>query len=156
MAWFDYAFSDSARRRLRRGACGCSHAGLIFVLSEIRSDQPGMTRLEFDNGLQLVRESLITMTGRVTEAVQAATTALLDRDLKAARATAWWERELEADRMLIQRHTMELLAQRPVAREQRMLVSAIEISAECWRMGLLAHHIGMAARHFFPVAAIPE
>ena len=30
--------------------------------------QPGMTRLEFDSGLRLVRESLFTMTGTVTEA----------------------------------------------------------------------------------------
>ena len=117
---------------------------------------PEMTRLEFDHGLRLVRESLVAMIGTVTEAVQAATTALLDQDLEAARATASLEQELEVDRMLIERHTMELLAQHPVASEQRMLVSAVKISAECWRMGLLAHHIGMAARHFYPAAAMPD
>lgn len=37
-----------------------------------------------------------------------------------------------------------------------MLVSAIKISAECWRMGLLAHHIGMAARHSCSASAIPD
>ena len=118
--------------------------------------QPGMTRLEFDHGLRLVRESLVTMTGTVTEAVQAATTALLDQNLEAARATASLEQELEDGRMLIERHTMELLAQQPVASEQRTLVSAVKISAECWRMGVLAHHIGMAASHFYPAAAIPD
>ena len=40
--------------------------------------QARMTRLEFDNGLRRVREYLVTMTGTVTEAIQAATTALLD------------------------------------------------------------------------------
>jgi phosphate transport system protein len=118
--------------------------------------QPGMTRLEFDSGLRLVRESLFTMTGTVTEAIQAATTALLDQNLEAARATASLEQELEDDRMLIERHTMELLGQQPVASEQRMLLSAVKISAECWRMGVLAHHIGMAARHFHPAPAIPD
>ena len=118
--------------------------------------QPGMTRLEFDNGLRLVRETLFTMTGTVTEAIQAATTALLDQNLEAARATASLEQELEDDRMLIERHTMELLAQQPVASERRMLVSAVKISAECWRMGVLAHHIGLAARHFHPAPAIPD
>ena len=118
--------------------------------------RPGMTRLEFDGGLLLVRESLFTMTWTVTEAIQAATTALLDQNLEAARATASLEQELEDDRMLIERHTMELLAQQPVASEQRMLVSAVKISAECWRMGVLAHHIGMAARHFHPAPAIPD
>ena len=97
--------------------------------------QPRMTRLEFDNGLRLVRESLFTMTWTATEAIQAATTALLEQNLEAARATASLEQELEADRLLIERHTMELLArQQPVASEQRMLVSAVKISAECWRM----------------------
>ncbi len=119
--------------------------------------QPRMTRLEFDNGLRLVRESLFTMTWTATEAIQAATTALLEQNLEAARATASLEQELEADRLLIERHTMELLArQQPVASEQRMLVSAVKISAECWRMGVLAHHIGMAARHFHPAPAIPD
>ena len=51
---------------------------------------PGMTRLEFDYGLRLVRGSLFTMAGTVTEAVQAATTALLDQNLEAARATDGW------------------------------------------------------------------
>ena len=52
---------------------------------------------------------------------------------------------------------MQLIArERPVASELWMLVSAIKISAECWRMGLLAHHIGMAARHFCSAPAIPD
>ena len=32
-----------------------------------------MTRLEFDSGLRMVREYLVTMTGTVTEAIQACT-----------------------------------------------------------------------------------
>ena len=40
-----------------------------------------MTRLEFDNGLQLTSESLFTITGTVTETIQAATTALVDQNL---------------------------------------------------------------------------
>jgi phosphate transport system protein len=119
--------------------------------------QPRMTRLEFGNGLQLVRESLFTMTGRVTEAVQAATTALLDQNLEAARATASLEQEMEGDRLLIERRTLRLLVcQQPVASELRTLVSAVKISAECWRMGVLAHHIGMTARHSYPDPAIPD
>jgi phosphate transport system protein len=116
-----------------------------------------MTRLEFDNGLQLVRESLFTMTATVTEAIQAATTALLDRNLAAARATAALERELEDHRLIIGRCTLQLLAhEQPTASELRMLVSAIKVSAGCWRMGLLAHHIGMAASRCYPAPAIPD
>jgi phosphate transport system protein len=119
--------------------------------------QARMTRLEFDNGLRMVREYLVTMTGTVTEAIQAATTALLDQNLEAVRATASLERELEEDRLLVEQCALQLIArERPVASELWMLVSAIKISAECWRMGLLAHHIGMAARHFCSAPAIPD
>jgi len=120
--------------------------------------QPRMTRVEFDNGLRLVRESLFTMTGTVTEAIQAATTALLDRNLEAARATASLEQELEDNQLLIERRAMQLLArQQPAASElRRVLVSAVKISAECRRIGELAHHIGMAARRIYPAPAIPD
>lgn len=119
--------------------------------------QTAMTRLEFDDGLRLVRESLFAMTGTVTEALQAATTALLDQNLEAVRATASLERELEEGHLLIERRTLQLLArQQPVAKELRMLVYAIKISAECRRVGVLAHHIGMATRHFYPAPAIPD
>lgn len=119
--------------------------------------QARMTRLELDNGLRMVRECLVTMTGTVTEAIQAATTALLDQNLEAVRATASLERELEEDRLLVEQCALQLIArERPVASEPWMLVSAIKISAECWRMGLLAHHIGMAARHFCSAPAIPD
>lgn len=37
-----------------------------------------------------------------------------------------------------------------------MLVSAIKISAECRRMGALAHHIGTAASRSHPAPAIPD
>jgi phosphate transport system protein len=102
-----------------------------------------------------VRESLFSMTGTVIEAILAATTALLDQNLQAAHATASLEQQLEDDRQLIEHSTLQLLARdRQAVSELRMLISAIKISALCWRMGVLAHHIGIAARHCYP--AIPE
>ena len=49
-----------------------------------------------------------------------------------------------------------LARQQPVAGDLRLLVSAIKISAECRRMGALAHHIGTAASRSYPVPAIPD
>jgi phosphate transport system protein len=87
--------------------------------------QARMTRLEFDNGLRLVREYLVTMTGTVTEAIQAATTALLDHNLEAVRATASLERELEEDRLLVDQCTLHLIAcERPGASELWMAINA--------------------------------
>jgi len=119
--------------------------------------QPGMTRLEFASDLRLVRDSLVSMTGTASQAIRAATTALLDQDLEAARMTASLEQDLEDDRLALERRTFDLLArQQPVAGDLRLLVSAIKISAECGRMSVLAHHIGTAAGRSYPVPAIPD
>ena len=42
---------------------------------------PKMARLEFAADLHMMRESLATMTQTASEAIRAATTALLDQDL---------------------------------------------------------------------------
>ena len=119
--------------------------------------QPEVARLEFASDLRMVRDSLVTMTETASKAIRAATTALLDQDLEAVRMTASLEQELEDDRLAIERRTLHLLArQQPVAGDLRMLVSAIKISAECRRMGALAHHIGTAASRSYPVPAIPD
>jgi phosphate transport system protein len=119
--------------------------------------QPGMARLEFDSDLRLMRDSLVTMTQTALDAIQAATTALLDHDSEAVRITASLEQELEDDQLMIERRIFQLLArQQPVAGDLRMLVAAIKISAECRRMGALAHHIGAAASRSYPAPAIPE
>ena len=119
--------------------------------------QPGMARLEFASDLRMVRDSLVTMTATASKAIRAASTALLDQDLEAARVTASLEQELEDDSLALERRTFHMLArQQPVAGDLRLLVSAIKISAECRRMGALAHHIGTAASRSYPVPALPD
>ncbi|HET9302227.1 MAG TPA: phosphate signaling complex protein PhoU [Propionibacteriaceae bacterium] len=118
---------------------------------------PGIGRVEFASDLRMVRASLVTMTETASRAIRAATTALLDQDLEAVRMTASLEQELEDDRTVIERRTFHLLArQQPVAGDLRLLVSAIKISAECRRMGALAHHISTAASRSYPAPAIPD
>jgi phosphate transport system protein len=117
---------------------------------------PRMPRLEFVSDLRMVRESLATMTQTASEAIRAATTALLDQDLEAVRITGASEQDLEATLMAIERRAFELLArQQPVAGDLRLLVSAIKIGAECRRMGVLANHISAAATRSHPEPAIP-
>jgi phosphate transport system protein len=119
--------------------------------------RPRMARLEFAADLRMVRDSLATMTGTAAQAIRAATIALLDQDLEAARMTGGLEQDLEANLAAIERRTFELIArQQPVAGDLRLLVSAIRIGAECRRMGALAHHIGTAAIRSYPEPAIPD
>jgi phosphate transport system protein len=118
---------------------------------------PRMARLEFAADLRMVRDSLAIMTGTASQAIRAATTALLDQDLEAVRITGALEQDLQANLMAIERRTFELIArQQPVAGDLRLLVSAIKIGADCRRMGALAHHIGTAATRSYPEPAIPS
>jgi phosphate transport system protein len=118
---------------------------------------PRMARLEFAADLRIVRDSLATMTGTASQAIRAATTALLDQDLEAVHVTGALEQDLLANLVAIERRTFELIArQQPVAGDLRLLVSAIKIGADCRRMGALAHHIGTAATRSYPEPAIPS
>jgi hypothetical protein len=66
---------------------------------------PRMARLEFAADLRMMRDSLATMTGTASQAIRAATTALLDQDLEAVRVTGALEQDLQADLMAIERRT---------------------------------------------------
>ena len=104
----------------------------------------------------MVRDSLVVMTATASEAIRAATTALLDQNPEAVRMTAALDQNLEDDWLAIERRTFQLLArQQPVAGDLRILVSAIKISAECRRMGALAHHIGTVAARAYPASSHP-
>jgi phosphate transport system protein len=117
---------------------------------------PRMVRSEFAADLRMLRDSLAAMTQMASEAIQAATTALLEQDLEAVRLTTALEQDLEVNLLAIERRTFEILArQQPVAGDLRLLVSAIKIGAECRRMGALALHIGTAATRSSPEPAIP-
>jgi phosphate transport system protein len=114
------------------------------------------SRITFNEDLMQVRESLVAMTAKASEAIRAATTALLDQNSVAVHRTAVLAQNLEDDWLAIERRTFQLLArQQPVAGDLRILVSALKISAECRRMGALAHHIGAIAARAHPASAIP-
>ncbi len=114
------------------------------------------SRITFNEDLMVVRDSLVLMTVTASEAIRAATTALLDQDPEAVRMTAALDQNLEDDWQGIERRTFQLLArQQPVAGDLRILVSAIKIGGECRRMGALAHHIGTVAARSHPAPAIP-
>lgn len=62
------------------------------------------------------------------------------------------EKALALDELVIR----ILAKQSPVARDLRVLVSALRISASLERMGALAGHIAAIARYRFPGSAVPE
>lgn len=62
------------------------------------------------------------------------------------------EKALDLDELVIK----ILATQSPVARDLRILVSALRMSASLERMGSLASHIAAIARYRYPGSAIPE
>jgi phosphate transport system protein len=111
----------------------------------------------FDQELESVQLRIVEIADSVFTIVTDATTALLEADVKAAdRALAGAEivseKALSLDELVIR----TLALQAPVARDLRVLVSTLRISASLERMSALASHIATIARFRFPDSAIPE
>jgi phosphate transport system protein len=110
----------------------------------------------FQNQLSDVQSRLVEMAESVTTIMDKASQAFLNSDVALAdEAIALAEgnenRALALDEIVIR----VLAKQSPVARDLRILVSALRISASLERMGALAGHIAAIARYRFPGAAVP-
>jgi len=114
-------------------------------------------RVMFDQELESVQERIVEIADSVYTIVTDATTALLEADVKAAdRALAGAEsvsdKALSLDELVIR----TLALQAPVAKDLRILVSTLRISASLERMTALASHLATIARFRFPESAIPD
>jgi phosphate transport system protein len=111
----------------------------------------------FQNQLSDVQGRLVEMAESVTTIMEKASKAFLNSDVALADeaialAEANENRALALDEIVIR----VLAKQSPVARDLRILVSALRISASLERMGALAGHIAAIARYRYPGAAVPE
>lgn len=86
---------------------------------------------------------------KATKAFGTSDVALADEAIAISDATS--NKALALDELVIK----VLARQSPVARDLRILVSALRISASLERMGALAGHIAAIARYRFPGAAVP-
>ena len=116
-----------------------------------------MPREEFHLELQAIRGVLVYMTMISVDAIEKATTALLERDLQAAATVREIDGRLEQTSREVDRRTYQSLAlQAPVARDLQELVSALKIAADIRRMGSLAHHVAKVAERRYPGGSVPE
>jgi phosphate transport system protein len=114
-------------------------------------------RQVFQEELHEVQDRLVEMADSVATIMEKASNAFLGSDVSKADeaialAEANEEKALALDELVIK----ILARQSPVARDLRILVSALRISASLERMGALAGHIASIARYRFPGSAIPE
>ncbi len=110
----------------------------------------------FQQQLTEVQDRLVEMATTTSHIMQKASSAFLNSDVVSADeaialADANGSKALALDELVIR----ILAKQSPVARDLRVLVSALRISASLDRMGALAGHIASIARYRFPGAAVP-
>ena len=98
--------------------------------------------------VEIANDAAIVME-KASKAFTTSNVALADEAIAIADATA--DKALALDELVIK----ILSTQSPVARDLRVLVSALRISASLERMGALAGHIAAIARYRFPDSAVP-
>jgi phosphate transport system protein len=114
----------------------------------------------FHDELNHVKVRLLTMSGEAEAALGMAVEALLDRDPDKARAVIRGDRVVDNMEMEVEEQTINLLAlQQPMARDLRMLTSALKIANDLERVGDHAVNIAQSAERLIqarPIAPEPE
>ncbi len=114
-------------------------------------------RQVFQNELHEVQDRLVEISDSVATIMEKASAAFLGGDVaKADEAIALSESNEEKSLALDELVIKILARQSPVARDLRILVSALRMSASLERMGALAGHIASIARYRYPGSAVPE
>lgn len=121
-----------------------------------QSDRGDRMREVFQTQLQEVQVRLVEMAEDTVRIMEKATKAFTESNVQLADeaiaiADQTGNKALALDELVIR----ILAKQSPVARDLRILVSALRISASLERMGALSGHIAAIARYRFPGSAIP-
>lgn len=111
----------------------------------------------FQQELSEVQARLVILANEAKKIMEKASQAFLTSDVSLAdEALALTDaneaRALDLDELVIK----VLAIQSPVARDLRIMVSALRMSASVERMGSLASHIAAIARYRYPGSAIPD
>ena len=111
----------------------------------------------FQRELHEVQDRLVEMADSVSIIIEKATQAFLANEVSKADEAIALSEANEDKALALDELVIKILArQSPVARDLRILVSALRISASLERMGALAGHIASIARYRFPGSAVPE
>lgn len=107
--------------------------------------------------LSQLAEKLAAMSEQVAQAMELATTALLNTDLALAEQVISDDAKVDDARAECEEQAYELLAlQAPVATDLRTVLAAIHAAESLERMGDLALHVAKAARRRHPEPVLPE
>ncbi len=111
----------------------------------------------FHQSLEDVQTRLVEISELVTVAIDKATQAFGTSDVALAEEVIEADAVIDEKAVALDELAIEILArQQPVARDLRIVVSALRISASLERMGDIAEHIAQLTRMRFPERAIPK
>jgi len=111
----------------------------------------------FHQSLEDVQARLVEIAELVTVAIDHATTAFSTSDVSLAEQVIEADAIIDEKAVALDEIAIEILArQQPVARDLRIVVTALRVSASLERMGDMAEHIAQLARSRFPERAIPK
>ncbi len=111
----------------------------------------------FQQELREVQDRLVEISARVADSIDNATRAFNESDVSLAEEVIENDRHIDVLAAELDELAITILArQQPVARDLRIVVSALRVSASLERMGDMAEHIAQLARYRFPEKAVPK
>jgi phosphate transport system protein len=111
----------------------------------------------FHQSLEDVQSRLVEIAELVTVAIDKATRAFGSSDVSLAEEVIDADQVIDDKAVELDELAIEILArQQPVARDLRIVVTALRVSASLERMGDIAEHIAQLTRMRFPERAIPK
>lgn len=111
----------------------------------------------FQQELQEVQERLVEISSLVAISIENATTAFHESNVNLAEQVIADDDQIDRLSRDLDELAIDILArQQPVARDLRIVVSALRISASLERMGDMSEHIAQLARYRFPEKVVPK
>src|SRR6195952_4197244 len=122
-----------------------------------RQEGPNPMREVFQQELKEVQDRLVEIAELVVISIQNATQAFNKSDVTLAEEVIANDNKIDELTVLLDELAIQILArQQPVARDLRIVVSALRISSSLERMGDMAEHIAQLARYRFPDKVVPK
>jgi phosphate transport system protein len=111
----------------------------------------------FQQELREVQERLVEIATLVAVSIDNATRAFNDSNVTLAEMVIADDNRIDTATRELDELAIDILArQQPVARDLRIVVSALRISASLERMGDMSEHIAQLARYRFPAKVVPK
>lgn len=111
----------------------------------------------FQQELREVQEGLVGLAELVADSIDKATRAFNESNVSLAEEVIADDDHIDQETVALDELAITILArQQPVARDLRIVVSALRISASLERMGDMSTHIAQLARYRFPDKVVPK